>query len=82
MAEVDPLFLRHESHQVLFDLFGVLFLGQAQPAADARHVSIHHDSRGDTARGTQYDIGGFAPYPRQLDQGLEVAWDLAAVLAD
>src|SRR5437763_333570 len=44
--ELDPLFLRHDRHQVTFDPLGFRLLGQPEALADAGHVRVHDDAGG------------------------------------
>ena len=82
VGEVDPIFLRHRFHQFFFDLHGIRFVGQAQPASQAADVGVDDDAAGDSKRGAQDDVRCFASHPRQCDQFVEFLRDFAVVLVD
>ena len=69
-------------HEVQLDFHRVLFPRQPQPPAEADHVGVHHDSRGDAERRAEDDVGRLPPDAGQLHQLFEVLGHLAVVLLD
>src|SRR5580704_10228378 len=57
VREVDPLRLRNKRHQILFDLFRVGALHQAQQVGDSLDVRVDNDAAGDPPNRPEHDIG-------------------------
>ena len=78
----DPLVLRDDLHQVLFDLDRIGFLGQAQPESQPLDVRVHHESVRFAEPGAQDHIGGLSGHTRKAQQVLHRVRDMCVVLVD
>ena len=65
-------------HQLIFDLFRVLGLCQAQLPADTLHMGIHHDARLLIDVSPDH-VGRFPANSRQRRQAFQIGGDPAAV---
>ena len=77
MAEGNPPVLRDHPHQILFDFFRRLLVGQFQPVGDSEDVRIHHDAAGDAVGRPQDHVGGFARDAGQRKQFIHCSRDFS-----
>ena len=82
MGEVDPLLLRQQSHEVLFDLLGIVVRGEAQAATEPADVGVDHDASRQAEGGSQHDVGGLASHAGQGVQGVQVLGDFADMVIE
>lgn len=75
-----PAVLRHDAHQVTFDLPRVRFFGEIEALGDPLYVCIDHHPAGDPVGRSEDDIGGFAGRPWYGKQFFDGAGDRAAEL--
>ena len=80
-SKTRPLLLRHHRADFSFDLHSVGLAGQAQPAREARDVSVDSESR-DVEGNAQHHIGGFATNTGQLDEIFHPSRHLTPVALD
>src|SRR5262249_26121958 len=82
MTEDHPLFSRDEFHQVLLDLFRLLFLCQPQPSGKPCDMSIDDDTFIDAERVSEDDVGRLAPNAIQVCEFLHRARHSPAMFLD
>lgn len=82
MAELGPVVLRDEFHEVLLDLFGIGFAREAEAVGEAAYVGVHDDADVDVEGVAEDDVGGLAADPVEGGEFLHCFGDIAAVVVD
>jgi len=68
VAKIRPVFLRHQPHEILFDLLRLGLFGQAESVCQSSDVRIDHDAFIDLKSIPQNDIGGLPANPGESNQ--------------
>src|SRR5262249_35198664 len=82
MREQNPFLLRNDLDEVLFDLHWIGIFGQIEPARDALHVRVYHDSGCDSVRRPQPHIGSLSRRTRYREQFFDGSRHLPAEIAE
>ena len=82
MAKVDPLALRQQRRQIVFDPHGIRVLGQPEAIREPRHMRVDDDARRNPKRGAEHDVGRLPPDAVQIDQLFQRLWNIAVVTFD
>src|SRR5215210_2257296 len=80
VREDGPVSLGHDLHEVLLYSYGILVLGEAEPARDAADVGVYDDALVHAEGVAKYDVGGLAADTWQRHELLHGARNLSAVL--
>src|SRR5690348_14533882 len=78
MTKQRPSLLWNKPHQVLLNLFGVLFFGQSKPLRQARHMRVHHHAHVDVKGVSEHDVRGLAADAAERDQFVHRAGNITA----
>jgi hypothetical protein len=64
VAEIDPVILRNDLHQILFDPYWLRVQRELESACEPQHMRVHNNAIRYTVGDTEYDVAGLARDPR------------------